>query len=58
MGRIWTQQVRVFALFSVAFFLTGLAYAYSAMGDTLLAVAMGATALAFIGSMVLEAQSR
>ena len=56
MGRISAQQVRVFGLFSVAFMLTGLAYAYQAIGDSSLALAMGAAAFAFICSVILEAQ--
>ncbi len=56
MGRISAQQVRVFAMFSVAFVLTGLAYAYEAMGDMSLAFASGAAAFAFICAVVLEAQ--
>ena len=56
MERISPQQVKVFAMFSVAFLLTGLAFAYVGSGDTPLALLMGATATAFIAAIVLEAR--
>jgi hypothetical protein len=56
-GRISTQQIRVFALFSVAFFLTGLAFTYHALGNTMLAAASVGSAVAFIGAIIVEART-
>ncbi len=56
MGRITRQQIRVFAMFSAAFFMTGLAYAFSVMGDTTVAVASMLTVLAFVAAMFIEAR--
>ena len=57
MKRITPRQVKVFAMFCVAFLLTGLAYAYAGLGDTPLALVMGATAAAFIAGIFLEART-
>jgi hypothetical protein len=56
-GRISRQQVKVFAMFSAAFFMTGLAYAFSLMGDTRIAVAAMMTVLAFVAAIFSEARS-
>lgn len=57
-GRISTQEIRVFAMFSAALLLTGFAYLYTHAGDTALALASTMSALAFICAIVLEAQER
>ena len=56
MGRI-SASVRMYALFSIAAILTGMAYSYSLLGDTALALASTVSAMAFIGALLLEAQS-
>ena len=56
MGHISAQHVRVFAMWAVAFVATGLAYSFEASGQGGLALAFTATAVAFICSVLLEAQ--
>ena len=55
-GTITKQQVRVFAKFAAAFLMTGYSYGFSATGETLLALAAMLSALAFIGSVIVEAR--
>jgi hypothetical protein len=56
-GQITRQQIRVFAMFSAALFMTGLAYAFSINGDTPIALASMMTAVAFASAIFLEARS-
>ena len=58
MGRVSIQEIKVFALFSAALILIGMAYGYSATGATGLALASGTASLAFIWSIMTEAQRR
>ena len=58
MGHITAQHVRVFAMWAIAFVLTGLASAFEATGQSGLALAATGMALAFICSIVLEAQGK
>lgn len=53
-GHITKQQIKVFAMFSAAFVLTGLAYSFSALGNAPVALAATMTTLAFVFAMVLE----
>lgn len=54
MGRISAQQVRVFALFSVAFVMSGLCSTFAHLHQNTNAIMTGALALALIVTMTLE----
>ena len=50
------QQIKVFAMFSIALFFVGLAHVLQATGDPAVGGAAGLTALALSLAMILEAQ--
>jgi hypothetical protein len=56
-GNISVQHIRVFAMFAAAMLMTGLAYAFSNMGETGMALTASATTFAFVSAIILEAQN-
>lgn len=55
-GRISIQQARVFAMFAVAFVMTGLCTSFAHMAQNRLALMTGGFALVLIITMFTEAQ--
>lgn len=53
-GTISRQQIRVFALFSLAFLMTGCAFVYSGMGQSLQALLASLSVFALTGTIIRE----
>ncbi|MPZ74732.1 MAG: hypothetical protein GEU74_16215 [Nitriliruptorales bacterium] len=51
------QQVQVFAKFSAAVFMIGLAYTYAALGNDAMAVATGVSAILLVVAIIAEART-